>query len=195
MKRFWPELCHPADWMLSPFALLIPEQTESGASAVVARQGSAKLERQVIAPGYHYVDSNQMAKLTSESILNYLDTCVEASFFNFMELDHPYFHTANSRLSLFADQENWATVFERSAYSDGSWSLELELWQHSSQSRHCGIKWAAPFESKEVRACLGEGSRKGRGGRTIPTSRSVVKNSGGTLRLSMKSVAGQRRRN
>ena len=68
-----------------------------------------------------------MAKLTSESILNYLDTCVEASFFNFMELDHPYFHTANSRLSLFADQENWATVFERSAYSDGSWSLELEL--------------------------------------------------------------------
>ena len=127
MKRFWPELCHPADWMLSPFALLIPEQTESGASAVVARQGSAKLERQVIAPGYHYVDSNQMAKLTSESILNYLDTCVEASFFNFMELDHPYFHTANSRLSLFADQENWATVFERSAYSDGSWSLELEL--------------------------------------------------------------------
>ena len=79
MKRFWPELCHPADWMLSPFALLIPEQTESGASAVVARQGSAKLERQVIAHGYHYVDSNQMAKLTSESILNYLDTCVEAS--------------------------------------------------------------------------------------------------------------------
>ncbi len=44
-----------------------------------------------------------------------------------MDLEHPYFYTANSRLSLFADDENWAIVFEKSGYANRGGRIELEL--------------------------------------------------------------------
>jgi hypothetical protein len=44
-----------------------------------------------------------------------------------MDLEHPYFYTANSRLSLFCDDENWAIVFEKSGYANRGGRIELEL--------------------------------------------------------------------
>lgn len=35
-----------------------------------------------------------------------------------MDLEHPYFYTANSRLSLFADDANRTIVFEKSGYAN-----------------------------------------------------------------------------
>jgi hypothetical protein len=67
-------------------------------------------------------------RYTEDDILDYLDNCV---VYNpgcfFMDLEHGYFHTANSRLSLFADDENWAIVFEKSGYANRASEIQLEL--------------------------------------------------------------------
>ena len=44
-----------------------------------------------------------------------------------MDLEHGYFHTANSPLSFFADDANWAIVFEKSGYANRAGMIELEL--------------------------------------------------------------------
>ena len=65
---------------------------------------------------------------TKEDILNYLDNCV---VYNpgcfFMDLEHGYFYTANSRLSLFASDTCWAIVFEKSGFANRSYEIQLEL--------------------------------------------------------------------
>lgn len=65
---------------------------------------------------------------TKERILDYLDNCV---VYNpgcfFMDLEHAYFYSANSRLSLFADDMNWAIVFEKSGYANRTFEIQLEL--------------------------------------------------------------------
>lgn len=61
-------------------------------------------------------------------ILDYLDNCVihnPGCFF--MDLQHGYFYTANSRISVFSDTKHWAIVFEKSGYANRSSRVELEL--------------------------------------------------------------------
>jgi hypothetical protein len=64
---------------------------------------------------------------TEQDILNYLDKAPQNPYGFFMDLDHGYFATANSRLSLFADQSRWAIVFEKSGYANRASRMEIEL--------------------------------------------------------------------
>jgi hypothetical protein len=78
-----------------------------------------------------------MAQLTRKSIVEYLDNCVIGNpFCFFMDLGHGYFYTANSRLSLFGDGEDWAIVFEKSGYSNRGMRIELELNYFGSTLRN-----------------------------------------------------------
>jgi len=45
----------------------------------------------------------------------------------FIEFEHPYFHTASTRLTLFADKYRWALVFEKSGYSNTGFRGEIEV--------------------------------------------------------------------
>ena len=66
--------------------------------------------------------------MTREPILHYLDNCIFDPGVFFMDLGHGYFHTANSRLSLFSDgARDWAIVFEKSGYANRSGSIQIEL--------------------------------------------------------------------
>jgi hypothetical protein len=44
-----------------------------------------------------------------------------------MHLQHGYFYTANSRLTLYADENRWAIVFEKNGYANRVSCIELEL--------------------------------------------------------------------
>jgi hypothetical protein len=62
---------------------------------------------------------------TTQEILNDLDSNVIYEFF--LDLEHGYFFTAGSRINLFADNERWAIVFEKSGYGNRSGRAEIEL--------------------------------------------------------------------
>jgi len=66
-----------------------------------------------------------MSKYTKEEILNALDDCTTYNFF--LDLEHGYFHTAGSRINLFADENRWAIVFEKSGFGNRSGRAEIEL--------------------------------------------------------------------
>lgn len=65
---------------------------------------------------------------TAKDIIGFLDNCLiyNPGFF-FMDLEHGYFHTANSRLSLYADEMRWAIVFEINGYANRGLRIELDL--------------------------------------------------------------------
>jgi hypothetical protein len=44
-----------------------------------------------------------------------------------MDLEHGYFATANSRLTLLGDKRHWAIVFEKSGYANRASEIQLEL--------------------------------------------------------------------
>jgi hypothetical protein len=68
------------------------------------------------------------SSLTAENILRFLDNCqVISPYYFFMDLEHVYFNTANSRLTLYADDTRWAIVFEKSGHSNRGGRIELEL--------------------------------------------------------------------
>jgi hypothetical protein len=62
---------------------------------------------------------------TTKEILNDLDSNVLYEYF--LDLEHGYFFTAGSRITLFADKERWAIVFEKSGYGNRSGCAEIEL--------------------------------------------------------------------
>lgn len=64
---------------------------------------------------------------SQQDILNYLDRYDQETHHFFIDLEHPYFFTAGSRLTLYADKTRWAIVFEKSGYSTGSSSAEIEF--------------------------------------------------------------------
>jgi hypothetical protein len=66
-----------------------------------------------------------MASYTKADILTALDNNVTYNFF--LDLEHGYFYTAGSRISLFADDTRWAIVFEKSGFGNRSGAAELEL--------------------------------------------------------------------
>jgi hypothetical protein len=66
-----------------------------------------------------------MAAYTKADILSALDNNTTYNFF--LDLEHGYFYTAGSRISLFADDTRWAIVFEKSGFGNRSGRGELEL--------------------------------------------------------------------
>jgi hypothetical protein len=67
-------------------------------------------------------------RYTERDVLDYLDNCV--AYYPkcfFMDLEYPYFYSVNSRLSLFADDANWAIAFEESGYANRAFEIELAL--------------------------------------------------------------------
>lgn len=45
----------------------------------------------------------------------------------FIEFEHPYLHTAGSRLTLYADETRWAVVFEKAGYCNSGFTGEIWL--------------------------------------------------------------------
>jgi len=65
---------------------------------------------------------------TAKDVVDYLDQCIiDEPYCFFMDLQHGYFCTANSRLTLYADEYRWAIVFEKSGYANRAGRIELEL--------------------------------------------------------------------
>ena len=66
-----------------------------------------------------------MNNYTKQDILTALDDCTTYNFFP--DLEHGYFYTAGSRINLFADENRWAIVFEKSGFGNRSGRAEIEL--------------------------------------------------------------------
>ena len=64
---------------------------------------------------------------SQKDILEYLEHYDQETYHFFIDLEHPYFFTAGSRLTLYADETRWAIVFEKSGYSTGSSAAEIEF--------------------------------------------------------------------
>lgn len=64
---------------------------------------------------------------THQDILSNLEEPDQETYHFFIDFEHPYFYTAGSRLTLFADENRWAIVFEKSGYSTGNNCGEIEL--------------------------------------------------------------------
>lgn len=62
-----------------------------------------------------------------KDILDYLERFDQETYHFFIDLEHPYFFTAGSRLTLCADETRWALVFEKAGYNTGSSAAEIEL--------------------------------------------------------------------
>jgi len=63
--------------------------------------------------------------ITKKEILDDLDNNAIYEFF--LDLEHGYFYTASSRINLFADENRWAIVFEKSAFGNRTGRAEIEL--------------------------------------------------------------------
>lgn len=64
---------------------------------------------------------------TQKDILDYLERYDQETYHFFIDFEHPYFFTAGSRLTLYADANRWAIVFEKSGYSTGNSCGVIEL--------------------------------------------------------------------
>jgi hypothetical protein len=65
---------------------------------------------------------------TQKDILDYLEETNQETYHFFIDLEHPYFFTAGSRLTLYADKKRWAIVFEKSGYDNRGPGGEIELF-------------------------------------------------------------------
>jgi len=55
---------------------------------------------------------------TADDVLKFLDRCLKDNrLWSFVNLEHPYVYTANSRLTLYADETRWAIVSDVSGYN------------------------------------------------------------------------------
>jgi uncharacterized protein DUF7003/Homeodomain-like domain-containing protein len=66
-------------------------------------------------------------KYTAQDIIEYLDDIEHITPISSIDLERPYIYTANSRLTLFADETRWAIVFEKSGYCPPAARIELYL--------------------------------------------------------------------
>lgn len=62
---------------------------------------------------------------SKEEILQKLDTLSPYTFF--LDLEHGYFYTSGSRITLYADKSRWAIVFEKSGYANRGPAGAIEL--------------------------------------------------------------------
>lgn len=68
------------------------------------------------------------SSFTKKDILNYLEEADQETYHFFIDFEHPYLYTAGSRLTLYADENHWAIVFEKSGYSTGNSCGVIELY-------------------------------------------------------------------
>lgn len=73
--------------------------------------------------------STQHTMYTEQDILHELDE-TENKFF--LDLEHGYFHTAGSRITLFADKSRWAVVLEKSGYGNRGMGIAIERFYYSN---------------------------------------------------------------
>jgi hypothetical protein len=67
-------------------------------------------------------------EFTANDVLAFLDRCLmENPTWSFIDLEHPYVYTANSRLTLYADETRWAIVAEASGYNPRAARFSLTL--------------------------------------------------------------------
>jgi len=65
---------------------------------------------------------------TAEAVVRFLDRCLmENPTWFFIDLGHPYVYTANSRLTLYADEMHWAIVAEVSGYHSRADAFQLTV--------------------------------------------------------------------
>lgn len=65
---------------------------------------------------------------TQKDILDNLEAVDLEKYHFFIDLEHPYFFTAGSRLTLYADEKRWAIVFEKSGYANRGGRGDIELF-------------------------------------------------------------------
>lgn len=98
---------------------------------------------------------------TKEEILNALD---ESAFYTvFLDLEHGYFHTAGSRINLFADGARWAIVFEKSGFGNRSGRAEIELNYFGNcliNLDKVGLNQAHTYNTKHINLISGEEFQK-----------------------------------
>jgi hypothetical protein len=67
-------------------------------------------------------------RFTAKDVVDQLDNCImDEPYWFFMDLQNGYFYTANSRLTLYADESRWAIVFEKNGYNNRALRIDLEL--------------------------------------------------------------------
>jgi hypothetical protein len=73
---------------------------------------------------------------TANDVLRFMDRCLmENQIWFFIDLEHPYVYTANSRLTLYADDAHWAIVAEVSGYNPRAACFLLTLTYFSDALR------------------------------------------------------------
>ncbi|MFC4230764.1 DUF7003 family protein [Parasediminibacterium paludis] len=68
------------------------------------------------------------SSFTQKDILDNLEAADLEKYHFFIDLEHPYFFTAGSRLTLYADEKRWAIVFEKSGYDNRGLRGEIDLF-------------------------------------------------------------------
>lgn len=79
----------------------------------------------------------------------------------FFDPDHGYFHLANSRISLFADEKRWAIVIEKNGYANRGFNTQIELnyfgnCLHNQETAGadnqfvCNMKYFTLFDDSDV---------------------------------------------
>ncbi len=77
-----------------------------------------------------FCSTNQKQMDTSfrqQGIIHNLESYDQETYHFFIDFEHPYFYTAGTRLTLFADEKRWAIVFEKAGYSTGNNCGEIEF--------------------------------------------------------------------
>src|SRR5664279_933379 len=62
-----------------------------------------------------------------KDIIANLEAGDQETYHFFIDLEHPYFYSAGSRLTLYADKTRWAIVFEKSGYANRGYDCEIEF--------------------------------------------------------------------
>ena len=75
-----------------------------------------------------YPDFSKMTTYTQKEVLNDLDQAGVTDPYKFwFDLNDAYVNPSGSRMTLFADKERWAIVFEKSGYDAKGLNISLEL--------------------------------------------------------------------
>lgn len=91
-------------------------------------------------------ETKMNSSFTQKDILNYLEETDQETYHFFIDFEHPYFYTAGSRLTLYADKNRWAIVFEKSGYSTGNSCGEINLTYFGNCLRN--LKSGIPGDEK-----------------------------------------------
>ena len=63
----------------------------------------------------------------SQEILDSFDNATESPYLFLPDLEHGYFYTAGSRITLFGDDSRWAIAFEKTGYNNRGLEVQIEV--------------------------------------------------------------------